>query len=159
MDKVSTWIWAGADAEERARFYVALLPDSAVDEINRAPADYPGGKAGDVLTVSFTLAGRSFALLNGGPGPEPSTAMSLQVDCADQAEVDRLWAALSADPAFEMCGWCRDRWGLHWQIVPRRLSELMADPDRARAGRAMRAMMGMGKIDIAALDQAADADG
>lgn len=152
-DKVTTWIWCNGTAEEQARFYTALLPDSAIDRILRAPLDYPGGAAGKVLTVEFTLAGRRFALLDGGPGPQHSEAMSLSVDCIDQAEVDRYWDAFLGDGGTEMqCGWLKDRWGVAWQIVPRRLTELMNDP--RHAAKAMAAMMEMVRIDVAALERA-----
>lgn len=152
-DKVTTWIWCNGTAEQQARFYTALLPDSAIDRILRAPLDYPGGAAGKVLTVEFTLAGRRFALLDGGPGPQHSEAMSLSVDCIDQAEVDRYWDAFLTDGGKEMqCGWLKDRWGVAWQIVPRRLTELMNDP--RHAAKAMAAMMEMVRIDVAALERA-----
>jgi predicted 3-demethylubiquinone-9 3-methyltransferase (glyoxalase superfamily) len=153
MDKVTTWLWCNGTAEEQARFYTALIPDSAIDRIMRAPLDYPGGAAGKVLTVEFTLAGRQFAMLDGGPGPTHSEAMSLSVDCADQAEVDRYWDAFLAGGGAEMqCGWLKDRWGVAWQIVPRRLTELMNDPHHA--AKAMAAMMEMVRIDVAGLERA-----
>ncbi len=152
-DKVTTWLWCDGTAEEQARFYTSLIPGSAIGRITRAALDYPGGPAGKVLTVEFTLAGRGFALLDGGPGPTHSEAMSLSVDCADQAEVDRYWDAILAGGGTEVqCGWIRDRWGVAWQIVPRRLTELMADPRHAR--KAMAAMMEMVRIDVAALERA-----
>jgi predicted 3-demethylubiquinone-9 3-methyltransferase (glyoxalase superfamily) len=153
MDKVSTWIWCDGTAEEQARLYTSLIPGSEIVRVQRAPGDYPAGKAGDVLTVEFTLAGRSFAMLNGGASFQHSEAISLQVQCEDQAEVDRIWNALLADGGKEnACGWIKDRWGVSWQITPRRLTELMADPVHGRA--AMAAMMTMVKIDIAALERA-----
>jgi len=157
MDKVSTWLWCDGTAEEMAEFYTGLIPGSRIVEIVRAPGDYPSGKAGSVLTVEFELAGRTFFGLNGGPHFTYNEAISLQIDCADQAEVDRYWDALSAHPEAEQCGWVKDRYGLSWQIVPRRMTELMADPDRAKAGRAMAAMMTMKKLDVAALEKAANA--
>lgn len=155
MDGIIPCIWCGGEIEERAAFYAGLLPDGAVTDVVRAPADYPAGAAGEVLTVSLQLAGHALLLLNGGAGPRPTEAVSFQLMCDDQAEVDRLWAALSAEPAAEQCGWVKDRWGLSWQIVPRRLPELLADPDRARAARVMRAMMAMTRLDIAAIEAAA----
>ena len=155
MDKVSTWLWCDGTAEEMAVFYTSLIPDSRIVEIVRSPADYPSGKAGDVLTVEFELAGRTFVGLNGGPGFKYSEAISLQIECEDQAEVDRYWAALSAHPENEQCGWVKDRFGLSWQIVPRRMNELLADPDRAKAARAMGAMMTRKKLARAALEAAA----
>jgi predicted 3-demethylubiquinone-9 3-methyltransferase (glyoxalase superfamily) len=155
MDKVKLCLWFDGQAEEAANFYVTLLPDSRVDAVHRAPSDYPAGKAGDVLTVEFTLAGRSYVGLNGGPGVPYTDAVSLQVDCADQAEVDRLWDAIVADGGQPVaCSWIKDRWGLSWQIVPRALTDMLAAPDRAAAGRAMQAMMNMVKIDVAALEKA-----
>ncbi len=155
MDKVSPCVWFNGDAEAAATFYVDLLPNSRIDGVHRAPADYPSGKAGDVLTVEFTLAGRSFTGLNGGPEFRFTEAMSLQIDCDDQAEVDRLCAAIGADGGQEVaCGWIKDRWGLSWQVVPKRLKEMLASPDRAGAQRAMQAMMTMVKLDVAALERA-----
>ena len=155
MDKVTICLWFDGNAEEAANFYVSLLPDSRIEEITRAPMDYPAGKAGGVLTVRWTLAGRSFMGLNGGPGFPFTQAASLSVDCEDQAEVDRLWDAIVADGGQPVaCSWITDRFGLSWQIVPRRLPELLSDPDPARAKRAMEAMMEMVKIDVAALERA-----
>ncbi len=155
MDKISPCLWFDGNAEAAATFYVELFPDSRVNEITRAPLDYPAGNEGDVLTVAFTLSGRSFTGLNGGSSFPFTEAISLSIDCADQAEVDHYWNALSAHPASEQCGWIKDRFGLSWQIVPRALHEFLADADRARAGRVMAAMMDMKKIDIAALEAAA----
>jgi len=154
-DKIAPCLWFDGRAEEAARFYVALLPDSRVDAVHRAPADYPSGKKGDVLTVEFTLGGRKFVGLNGGPHFTFNEAVSFQIYCEDQREVDRLTAALSAVPGAEQCGWVKDKFGLSWQIVPKRLLELMTDPDAARARRAMEAMMTMKRIDIAAVERAA----
>ena len=155
MDKISTFLWFDGQAEQAATFYTSLFPDSRIDGITRAPADYPSGKRGDVLTVEFTLAGRSFHALNGGPQFKFTEAISLSIDCADQAEVDRYWSALSAHPENEQCGWVKDRFGLSWQVVPSALPKLLADPDGAKAKRVMEAMMKMKKIDIAALQRAA----
>ena len=155
--RVVPCLWFDGQAEAAARFYVSLLPDSRIDTVLRSPADTPSGPAGSVLTVEFTLAGSRYVGLNGGPQFPFTEAVSFQMLCDDQAEVDRLWAALTAGGEPGPCGWLKDRWGLSWQIVPRRLPELIADPDPARAGRAMRAMMGMGKIDVAAVERAADA--
>ncbi len=154
MTKLTQCLWFDGNAEEAARLYTSLLPDSRIDAVRRSPLDYPGGKAGDVLTVEFTLAGISYLGLNGGPYETHSNAYSIQIHCADQAECNRLSDALSAVPEAEQCGWVKDRFGLSWQIVPRRLTELMADPDPARAGATMRAMMDMRRIDIAALERA-----
>lgn len=157
MSKLSPCLWFDGKAEEAAHFYVSLLPDSHVDTVHRAPSEYPSGRAGDVLTVEFTLAGMPFVGLNGGPHFTFNEAVSFQIYTDDQAETDRLTAALSAVPDAEQCGWVKDRYGLSWQIVPRRLLALMTDPDRARAKRAMDAMMQMKRIDIAAIERAADA--
>jgi predicted 3-demethylubiquinone-9 3-methyltransferase (glyoxalase superfamily) len=155
MQKVTPFLWFNGHAEEAAEFYVSLLPDSRIDRIMRSPADTPSGPAGMALTVNFTLAGTRFVGLNGGPQFPFTEAVSFQIACGDQAEVDRLWAALSAGGAPGQCGWIKDRWGLSWQVVPTRLHELLADPDPGRARRAMEAMLKMSKIDVAELERAA----
>ncbi len=158
MNKIAPCLWFDGDAEEAANFYVTLLPDSRIDRITRAPGDYPAGKAGDVLTVEFTLAGQSFVGLNGGPEFRFTEAVSFQIHTEDQAETDRLWEAIAANGGQPVaCSWIKDRWGLAWQIVPRRLTQLIDDPDPGRAKRAFEAMMTMVKIDIAAIERAADA--
>jgi predicted 3-demethylubiquinone-9 3-methyltransferase (glyoxalase superfamily) len=135
-----------------------LLRDSHVDKVWRSPAETPSGRAGMVLTVNFTLAGQQIQGLNGGPQSIFNEAVSFVIDCDDQAEVDRLWGALTADGGEPgPCGWLKDRFGLSWQIVPRRLNELLECPDSDRARRAMEAMLKMGKIDVAELERAADA--
>lgn len=157
MSKISPCLWFKDQAEEAARLYVSLIPDSRIDHIQRNVADSPAGKEGTVLVVAFTLAGQSFQALNGGNAQDYSHAMSLSVDCADQAEVDRLWdGLLQGGGRPEQCGWLRDRFGVPWQIVPSIMPKLLGDPDPARAQRAMRAMMGMVKLDVAALQAAAD---
>lgn len=151
-------LWFNGNAEEAAALYTSLLPDSQIDKIWRSPADTPSGPAGMVLTVDFTVLGQRFQALNGGPDFNFSEAVSLVVECDDQAEVDRLWSALTAgggEPG--PCGWLKDRFGLSWQIVPRRLNELLDDPDEGRARRAMDAMLQMHKIEVADLERAADA--
>jgi predicted 3-demethylubiquinone-9 3-methyltransferase (glyoxalase superfamily) len=154
--KIRPCLWFATEAEEAANFYVSLLPDSRVDRVQRSPVDYPGGKAGAVLVVDFTLAGQGFMALNGGMRVEYTDAVSFQIDCADQAEVDRLWDALTSNGGKPVqCGWLKDRYGASWQIVPRALPQLLADPDPAKAQRAMQAMMQMVKIDVAALQKAA----
>ena len=154
-EKIVACLWFDGNAEEAATFYAATVPGSRVDAVHRAPMDYPAGRAGDVLTVEFTLAGRAFVGLNAG-GQRPFTeAVSFQLLCDDQAEVDRLSDALSAVPEAEQCSWVKDRFGLSWQIVPRRMLELIADPDTAKAARAMAAMTTMTRIDIAAIERAA----
>ena len=156
MSKVSTCLWFGKDAEAAVRFYVSLVPDSSLKHIQRSPRKWPGGDAGDVILVSFTLGGQSFQALNGGAPAPYGTAASISVECADQAEVDHLWAALIADGGSEiMCGWLRDKWGVPWQIVPAILPRLLADPDPTVSGRVFTAMTEMVKLDIAALERAA----
>ena len=154
-DKIVPCLWFDGDGEEAARFYVSLLPDSRIDGVHRSPVDTPSGPADSVLMVEFTLAGRSYLALNGGSAFKFDEAVSFMVMTEDQAETDRLWDALIADGGQESaCGWLKDRWGLSWQITPRRLMELTTDPNRERARAAMQAMMTMRKIDIAALDSA-----
>ena len=154
-DKIKPCLWFDGQAEEAATFYVSLLPNSRIDAVHRSPADYPAGKAGDVLTVEFTLAGRSYVGLNGGAGSPFTQALSLQVDCDDQAEVDRIWDAMVANGGQPVaCSWITDRWGLSWQIAPRALADMITSPDRPAAARAMQAMMKMVKIDIPTLEKA-----
>ena len=154
--KITPCLWFDGQAEQAANYYVSLLPDSRVDKVIRSPADTPSGPAGTVLLVEFTLAGNKFTGLNGGPQFPFTEAVSFQIACDDQAEVDRLWAALVDGGSPSECSWLKDRWGLSWQIVPTRLLQLLADPDPGRSRRAMEAMMTMTKIDIAALERAAD---
>ena len=154
-DKIVPCLWFDGDAEAATAFYVSLLPDSRVTAVTRSPVDTPSGQADSVLTVQFVLAGRDYLALNGGPAFRFTEAVSLMVLAEDQVETDRLWAALTADGGQESdCGWLKDRWSLSWQITPRRLMDLITDPDPARAKAAMQAMMTMQKIDIAALDAA-----
>jgi predicted 3-demethylubiquinone-9 3-methyltransferase (glyoxalase superfamily) len=155
MQKIVPCLWFGGQAEEAATFYVSLLPDSRIDRILRSPTDTPSGPEGSVLTVEFTLAGQRYLGLNGGSDHPFTQAVSFQILCQDQAEIDRLWTALSKGGEEVACGWLTDRWGLSWQITPARLIELINDPDRARAKRAMEAMMQMVKIDLAAIERAA----
>jgi predicted 3-demethylubiquinone-9 3-methyltransferase (glyoxalase superfamily) len=156
MSKIATCLWFDGNAEEAASFYVSLLPDSRIDKVQKNVSDGPSGKTGSVLIIQFTLAGQPFQALNGGMKVEYSFAMSLSVSCEDQAEVDGLWSALTRDGGSEVqCGWLKDRFGVSWQIVPKALPRLLADPDPARAKRAMEAMMKMIKIDIAAVESAA----
>ena len=158
MSKITPCLWYNHDAEDAANFYVTLFPDSRIDTVVRSPADYPSTKEGGVLVVEFTLAGQPYIGLNGGPHFPFTEAVSFQVRTKDQAETDRLWDAIVGNGGAEsQCGWCKDKWGLSWQITPQRLLDLMADPDRDRAKRAMGAMMEMKKIDIATIEQAADA--
>jgi predicted 3-demethylubiquinone-9 3-methyltransferase (glyoxalase superfamily) len=155
MDKISPCLWFDGDAEEAARFYTSLFPNSRIDSIDRSPGETPSGPAGMVLTVNFTLAGRSFIGLNGGPDFKFDEAISMSIDCEDQAEVDRYWDALLAGGGEEsVCGWLRDRYGLSWQVIPRQLPRMLADPDRQAADRVLQAMLKMVKIDVAELERA-----
>jgi predicted 3-demethylubiquinone-9 3-methyltransferase (glyoxalase superfamily) len=156
MQKVTPCLWFDGQAEQAARYYVSVLPDSRIDRVVRSPADTPSGPAGMVLAVEFTLAGNKFSGLNGGPQFPFTEAVSFQISCQDQAEVDRLWAALSDGGEPGQCGWLKDRWGLSWQIVPARLFQLLSDADPKRSRRAMEAMLRMTRLDIAALERAAD---
>ena len=155
MSKISPCLWFDGEAEEAAKLYVSLLPDSRIEKIQRNTVDSPAGKAGSVLVVEFTLAGQRFMALNGGTRFEYTHAVSFKIDCADQAEVDRRWDSLSSNGGqVERCGWLKDRYGVSWQIVPTVLPELLGGPDRAGAQRAMQAMMQMVKLDIAGLRKA-----
>ena len=155
MDKITTCLWFDGNAEEAARFYTSIFPDSRIDSVDPSPADTPSGPEGSIITVSFTLGGRSFIGLNGGPEFTFTEAISLSIDCNDQAEVDRYWDALLADGGEpSVCGWLKDRFGLSWQVVPRQLTEMYASTDRAAAKRAMEAMLKMTKLDVAELERA-----
>ncbi len=144
-------LWYDREAEEAARFYAATFPDSAVSAVHRAPADYPSGKAGDVLTVEFTVCGIPCLGLNGGPRFPHTEAFSFQIATEDQEETDRYWNAIVGNGGQESaCGWCKDRWGVNWQITPRVLTEALAVGGE-EARRAFAAMMTMGKIDVAAI--------
>lgn len=148
-------LWFDGNAFDAASFYAEIFPDSAVHAVHRAPGDYPAGKQGDVLTVEFTVAGIPCIGLNGGPEFKHSEAFSFQIATDDQAETDRLWNAIIGNGGQESaCGWCKDRWGLSWQITPRVLVEAITDPDPAAASRAFAAMMNMTKIDIATIEAA-----
>jgi predicted 3-demethylubiquinone-9 3-methyltransferase (glyoxalase superfamily) len=155
--KLTTCLWFDGKAEEAAKFYTSLIPDSGIDNIMRSPADNPSTPEGAPLTVNFRLAGEKFIGLNGGPMFKFNESVSFVIDCKDQAEVDRYWNALIADGgAPSQCGWCKDRFGVSWQVTPKRLNELLADKDPDRARRAMEAMLKMQKIDIAELERAAN---
>jgi predicted 3-demethylubiquinone-9 3-methyltransferase (glyoxalase superfamily) len=155
MSKIIPTLWFDHAAEEAASFYITLLPDSRIEAVNRAPLDVPGRRQGEVLTVLLTLAGQRYCLLNGGPMFPQTEAASLMIMTDDQHETDRLWhAILNNGGTASACGWCKDRWGVNWQVTPRRLLELTTDPDAARARKAMDAMMTMVKIDIATLERA-----
>jgi predicted 3-demethylubiquinone-9 3-methyltransferase (glyoxalase superfamily) len=148
-------LWYDRDAEAAARFYASTFPDSSVGAVHRAPGDFPSGKEGDVLTVEFTVMGIPCIGLNGGPAFKQSEAFSFQVATADQAETDRYWNAIVGNGGQESaCGWCRDKWGLSWQITPIILIKAITDPDKAAAKRAFDAMMEMTKIDVAKVEAA-----
>jgi predicted 3-demethylubiquinone-9 3-methyltransferase (glyoxalase superfamily) len=155
MKTITPCLWFEGNAEEAATFYATVIPDSRVDAVHMAPGDYPSGKAGRVLTVEFTLMGRPFLGLNGGPYFKFNEAVSLMIPVETQEEVERLSNALSAVPEAEQCGWIKDRYGLSWQIVPVQMLRLLAEPDTARAKRVFDAMMTMKRIDIAAIERAA----
>ena len=147
-------LWYDRDAEAAARFYAGIFPDSSVEAVQRAPADYPSGKAGDVLVVQFTVAGIPCLGINGGPAFSQSEAFSFQIATDDQAETDRYWDAIVSNGGRESaCGWCKDRWGVSWQITPRALTEAMAAGGE-EARRVFEAMMQMTKIDVAAIEAA-----
>lgn len=155
MDKISPCLWFDGQAEEAAQFYTSLFPNSHVDSVDGSPADTPSGAEGSVLQVAFTLGGRSYIGLNGGPDFKFTEAISLSIDCEDQAEVDRLWETLienGGEPS--VCGWLKDRYGLSWQVIPKQLPEMLSSPDRAAAKRAMEAMLKMTKIEVAELERA-----
>ena len=160
MAKMTTCLWFDNDqAREAAEFYAATFPDSHVGDAMHAAADYPGGERGKELTVDFTVLGKKFVGLNGGPHFKPNEAVSFMVVTEDQAETDRYWHAIVDNGGSESdCGWCKDRWGFSWQITPRVLLEAMSDPDREAAARAMQAMMTMRKIDVAAIEAARRGD-
>jgi len=148
-------LWYDGDAENAARFYAEIFPDSFVGAVHRAPGDFPSGKKGDVLTVEFTVMGIPCLGLNGGPAFKHDEAFSFQVATVDQAETDRYWNAIVGNGGQESeCGWCKDKWGLSWQITPVILTRAYTNPDRAIARRAFDAMMTMKKIDIAAIEAA-----
>ena len=153
--KNTVCLWFERDAESAARFYAETFPDSSVGAVLHAPGDYPSGKRGDVLTVEFTVLGIPCLGLNGGPAFRQSEAFSFQVATTDQAETDRYWNAIVGNGGAESdCGWCKDRWGVSWQITPVALVEAISDPDPAVAKRAFDAMLTMQKIDIAAIEAA-----
>jgi predicted 3-demethylubiquinone-9 3-methyltransferase (glyoxalase superfamily) len=157
MQKITPFLWFDSQAEEAATFYVSLFDDAKITNVTRYPEGTPG-QPGTVMTVSFTLAGQEFTALNGGPEFRFTEATSFYVHCADQDEVDRFWSQLTADGGEEgQCGWLKDRFGLSWQIVPDRLTELLSDPDPARSQAAMQAMLQMSKIDIKVMEDAANA--
>ena len=155
LAKNTICVWYDRDAEEAARFYAKTFPDSQVGRVTRAPGDFPSGQQGDVLVVEFTVCGVACIGLNGGPQFKQTEAFSFQIATDDQAETDRLWHAIVDNGGSESaCGWCKDKWGVNWQITPRVLTDALHDPDRAPSQRAFAAMMEMGKIDIAKIEAA-----
>jgi predicted 3-demethylubiquinone-9 3-methyltransferase (glyoxalase superfamily) len=156
MPKITPHLWFADKAEEAVAFYVSLIPESRIDRISTLPADSPSGPAGSVQLIEFTLAGQPFLALNAGPLDPFNHAISFVIPCDNQAEIDRLWHDLSEGGAAEMCGWLRDRYGVSWQIVPARLTELMTRSSPEAAARVAKAMLGMAKFDIAELEKAAE---
>jgi predicted 3-demethylubiquinone-9 3-methyltransferase (glyoxalase superfamily) len=155
MTRITPCLWFDGNAEEAARFYTSVFPNSRVDKVSKAAADTPGNRVGDVLTVDFTLDGNRFTGLNGGPDFRFNEAISFMIECKDQAEVDRYWDALVQNGGeHSVCGWLKDRYGVSWQVVPRRLLELTQNDDREAAKRATEAMLRMTKIDIAQAEAA-----
>jgi predicted 3-demethylubiquinone-9 3-methyltransferase (glyoxalase superfamily) len=155
ISKNTVCLWYNGDALQAAQFYAATFPDSKVSAVHRAPGDYPSGHEGDELTVEFTVMGIPCLGLNGGPGVNHGMAFSFQVATDDQAETDRYWDAIIGNGGeASQCGWCRDKWGISWQITPRALSEGISDPDPAVAKRVFQKMMEMSKIDVAAIEAA-----
>ncbi|MBX9682470.1 MAG: VOC family protein [Hyphomicrobium sp.] len=154
--KITPCLWFDGNAEEAVQFYTSVIPQSSIVHVQRSATDYPGGETGAVLLINFSLGGLSYLALNGGPHEKFNNSISLTVDCEDQAEVDKFWAMLTSGGGQPVaCGWLKDKYGLSWQIIPRRLPELLSDPDAAKSKRVMEAMMQMVKIDVAALEAAA----
>lgn len=155
QQKISPCLWFDGRAEEAAAFYTSIFPDSQIDHITRTSIDTPGTKAGAIILVEFTIAGLSYQALNGGPHDSFNDAISLSVTCRDQAEVDRLWDALTANGGRAVqCGWLKDKFGVSWQIVPEALPRMIRDEDPAKTKRVMEAMMQMVKLDVETLEQA-----
>jgi predicted 3-demethylubiquinone-9 3-methyltransferase (glyoxalase superfamily) len=156
MSKLVTHLWFATEAVDAAKFYVSLLPDSRIDDVTDLPADTPSGPAGSVQVVEFTLAGQPYVAFNAGPLDTFNHSISIMVLCDRQAEIDRLWDALSEGGTIEQCGWLKDRYGLSWQIAPRALGAMIKDKDRQKARRVAEAMLKMVKLDIAELQRAYD---
>jgi len=155
LSRITPCLWFDGQAEAAAEFYTSLFPDSRIDAVSRSPADNPSTSAGEVLLVFFTLSGQRFVGVNGGPQFPFTEAVSFQVDCEDQAEVDRYWEALvEGGGSHGQCGWLKDRFGLSWQVIPRQMGDYLGGPDPDGAARAMEAMLRMGKLDIARLREA-----
>ena len=154
MTRLIPHLWYSAEAEEAARFYVSVIPDSHIDHVSTLPVETPSGPAGSVTIVEFTLAGQPVTGFTGGPLDPFNHAISLMIECDTQEDVDRIWDALLDGGTPEECGWLRDRWGVSWQIAPRRLMEMIRGDDRAAAARTAEAMRGMVKLDLAALERA-----
>lgn len=160
MPALTPSLWFDGCAEEAARFYVSVFPDSRVEEVTRSPGDNPSVRAGEVLLVTFTLSGQRFTGINGGPQFRFTEAISFAIDCADQSEADRYWDTLTADGGVPgQCGWLRDRFGLSWQVVPREVGDYLGGSDPAGAARAMEAMLQMGRLDVAAMRAAYEGTG
>ena len=163
MNRIRTNLWFDTQAEEAARFYAGIFQDSSVGDIARYPEvgqEITGGKPGSVMTVEFELNGMPFIGINGGPAFTFNEAVSFEIDCADQAEVDYYWERLGdgGDPGAQQCGWLKDRYGVSWQVVPRALGELLGSPDTTKSNRAYEAMLQMKKLDVAALQRAFDGE-
>ena len=158
MAKVTQHLWFSSDMEAALRFYVATIPGSSLDTISAIPADNPSGPAGGIRFAAFRIGDQRYRAIEAGPYDSFNHSFSIVVECADQAEIDRLWDALKEGGSTEQCGWLKDRWGLSWQIVPSVLGTLMGDPDRDRARRVAEAMLTMVKFDVAALQRAADGE-
>jgi predicted 3-demethylubiquinone-9 3-methyltransferase (glyoxalase superfamily) len=154
MQKITPFLWYANEAEQAAKFYTSIFPDSRVKRVTALPSESPSGPPGSVKVVEFELFGQSFTAMSAGPLDPFNHAISFVVGCDDQAEVDRYWNALLEGGSPEQCGWLKDRYGVSWQIVPKVLFEMMSDPDRVKAKRASDAMLKMVKLDIAALQKA-----
>jgi predicted 3-demethylubiquinone-9 3-methyltransferase (glyoxalase superfamily) len=154
MAKITPFLWYTDKAEEAARFYAAILPNSSVDHVMRMPSESPSGPPGSVVVVEFTLMGQPFNAMSAGPLDPFNHAISFMIECDSQAELDKYWDALGAGGSTEQCGWLRDRYGLSWQIVPKQLLAMQRDPDKAKAKRVTDAMLKMVKLDVAALEKA-----